>query len=137
VVRTCDICGCEYEAKRKDSRACSATCRKRKGRGAGPAPVPAAATSAAAGEPAKPISLVEATRLELTAAGKADTVLGQLALSLAGRLSGSVTGIAALSKEFRAVKAEALGEVPGANPAPGTGDTVDELRARRNAKRAG
>lgn len=123
--RKCDICGDDFEAKRKDARTCSSTCRNNRARGAAKKPL--------RGED----SLVGATRRELEEAGKADTVLGQLALSLAGRMSGTVTGLAALSKEFRAVKAEALGaSSAGSSSTPST-DGVDELRARRDAKRAG
>ena len=125
--RTCDICNGTFEAKRRDARYCGSTCRNNRARGVKPA--------APRGEPGV-ISLVEATRQELTTAGKADTVLGQLALELAGRMRGTTTGLAALSKEFRAVKDAALGVQLSGTPGSGTADTVDELRARRNAKRA-
>src|ERR1700754_3018332 len=117
--RNCNMCGREYEAKTKRSATCSSTCRARKSRGAAPA--------APADTP-----LVRATKAELQGAGKLDTMLGQLALALAARMSGTETpgGIASLSRELRAVMAAATGTVPAAAPAVGTGD-VDELRARR------
>jgi hypothetical protein len=63
-------------------------------------------------------------------------MLGQQALALAARMSGTETvgGIAALSRELRTVMAAAIGAVSAAPPAAGQGDEVDELRARRNAK---
>lgn len=84
-------------------------------------------------------SLVKATKAELEAAGKADTMLGQQAIALAARMSGSETsaGIASLSRELRTVMAAAIGAALPSAPAAGTGDRVDELRARRDAKRAG
>lgn len=124
--RNCNMCGREYEAKTKRSSMCSSTCRARKARGATPA-IPA------------DTPLVRATLAELDAAKKLDTMLGQQALALAARMSGTETvgGIAALSRELRTVMAAAVGAVPATAPAPGTGDNVDELRVRRNAKRAG
>lgn len=126
MLRKCDTCGREYEARRKDSRTCSPTCRKRRGRGAKPA-------SDSDGLVEKP--LVVATRRELEAAGELDTRLGQQALALAERMSGSETnaGIAALSRELCAVMAAATG-----SKAPGQkakADYIDELRVRRDAKR--
>lgn len=123
--RSCDVCGRDYEAKRKDSKTCSATCRSNKRNGAGSAP---------AAEVVERNSLVIATRRELEEAGKVDTMLGQLALSLAGRMSGTPTGIAALSKELREVTNAAIGT---RTSAPVQDDGIDELRRRRDAKRAG
>ncbi|KQH75586.1 hypothetical protein AO501_25245 [Mycobacterium gordonae] len=83
--------------------------------------------------------LVAATKRELEAAGKLDSMLGQQALALAARMSGAdtVAGYASLSRELRTVMAAAIGTAPAAPPAAGQGDEVDELRARRDAKRAG
>lgn len=83
--------------------------------------------------------LVAATKRELETAGKLDSMLGQQALALAARMSGadSVAGYASLSRELRTVMAAAIGTAPAAPPAAGQGDEVDELRARRDAKRAG
>lgn len=125
VQRTCDVCGRDFEAKRKDAKTCSATCRSNKRNLSAP-PDPDEVGSN---------SLVKATTAELAAAGKVDTMLGQLAISLAGRMSGTTTGLAALSKELRSVIDAALGvKTPGAAPVT---DDVDELRARRDAKRVG
>lgn len=125
--RTCQVCGRDYEAKRKDSTACSATCRSRRRH--------RSTTGSAGGSGGNP--LVAATRAELEAAGKVDTMLGQLALALAGRLRSEMTGVSALSRELRAVTAAAVGSATPGAPAAGAGDAVDELRARRNAKRSG
>ncbi|HEX5347839.1 MAG TPA: hypothetical protein VFW64_12195 [Pseudonocardiaceae bacterium] len=75
------------------------------------------------------------TLLELAKAGRENTALGQAALLLAYRLEHSHldTGasIASMVKQHGATLAEALkGAGKGVNP-------VDELRARRDAKRAG
>jgi hypothetical protein len=77
--------------------------------------------------------LVVATKVELEAAGRLDSVLGQQALRLAQQMSGFETGggMAALSRELRATMAEATrGAAVAADP-------LDELKARRDAKRAG
>ena len=120
--RTCSICGKSFTAKRKDARTCSATCRSNKRNGAKPAELIES-------------PLVRATRAELEAAGKLDTRLGQQALVLAvGMSTGS--GVGQLSKELDRVMEAAIG-ISVKPPAAGTGDAVDELRARRDAKRAG
>lgn len=125
VQKKCDVCGGDFEAKRKDARTCSATCRSSK-RNMASAPDP--------GEVSQN-SLVKATTAELTAAGKVDTMLGQLAISLAGRMSGTTTGLAALSRELRSVIDAAIGIKPS-DKKSSTADGIDELRARRDAKRA-
>lgn len=79
--------------------------------------------------------MVDAVRKELEAAGKADTALGQLALTLAARLRSEVTGVSALSKELRAVTAAAIGSAPGGKQSAPATDSVDELRARRDKKK--
>lgn len=127
VLRNCDMCGRPYEAKSARSRFCSDLCRVRRSRGAAPPP--------SAEEPESP--LVKATRAELAAAGKECSALGQLALAVAARLATVQTtaGVASLSRELRAVVAVAVGPTPTQRPAPGAGDEIDELKARRDAKR--
>jgi hypothetical protein len=122
--KTCEACGRDYETSRSNSLTCSATCRSRKRSGI------------RAG--AKPESdLVKAVRAELESAGKLNTRHGQQALVLAAQMS-TGTGVGTLSKELDRVMASALGvQLAGATPAASTGDSVDELRARRDAKRAG
>jgi hypothetical protein len=81
--------------------------------------------------------LVEIARKELEAAGKLDTILGQQALVLAAAMTSEMTGVGTLSKELSRVLAAALGDVPPGGSALGDVDVVDEVRARRDAKRAG
>ncbi|MGA7054853.1 MAG: hypothetical protein WBZ37_27005 [Mycobacterium sp.] len=121
----CQVCGREYEAKRSDSKTCSATCRDRKRRG-----VALVVDSIYLADFEHP--LVTATRLEREAAGKVDSMLGQQALTLAKQLSKSSTmGLASLSRELRAIMVALVGSQANA----GAGDLIDELRARRDAKR--
>lgn len=129
MTRNCDVCQKPFDAARPNARFCGATCRKRSSR------APAEPAPDRAGEPPYENPLVAATRTELEKAGKVDTMLGQLALTLAERLKGEVTGVSALSKELRAVTAEACGRAT-AGSVP-VADDVDELRARRDAKRVG
>ncbi len=78
--------------------------------------------------------LLEALRRELAAAGRLDTALGQQALALAVKLSSPFdtgSAMAAVSRELRAVREEAL------RGAEQVADPLDELRLRRDAKRAG
>jgi hypothetical protein len=130
VTRDCAVCGASFEAKRPQAKFCSATCRKRSSRGAGPT---AASPSSAPPADGAPIGVVAATAAELSAADRLNTSLGQAALRLAVRLETSTTdtgaGLASLSKELRAVMAQALAT---AEPVD---DPVDELARRRDAKR--
>ena len=82
MIRGCDVCGRPYEAKRVSSRFCSGTCRKRNLR----APRPRLAETSPAAED---YSLLAATRAELEAAGRLDSMLGQVALLLAERMCDS------------------------------------------------
>jgi hypothetical protein len=62
-----------------------------------------------------------------------DSTAGQAALALARRIDDgaeSSAGLAALSRELRAALAEALSRVES------QGDALDDLRARREARRA-
>lgn len=87
------------------------------------------------GDDAGGYSLVDAIRSELEEAGKLNTSLGQLALVLARRIGSETTGVAALSKELSRVTAAAIGAAtPGASTTDG--DYIDELRQRRDAKKA-
>ena len=124
MIRGCDVCGHPYEATRVSSGFCSGTCRKRNLR----APRPRLAETSPAAED---YALLAATRAELEAAGRLDSMLGQVALLLAERMCEFDTGsgTAALSKELRAVMVAAV------QGAPAAADPVDELRARRDRKR--
>jgi hypothetical protein len=123
--RTCIVCRAHFEAKRRDAATCSATCRSNRRNGA-------ARTNIVE------TPLVRATKAELEAAGKLDTRLGQQALILAARMSGTQTaaGVGTLSKELDRVVAAAVGAIAAAKPASSKGDDVDELRTRRDNKRA-
>lgn len=126
--RECAVCGTGFEAKRPQARYCGETCKKRAQRGgiatpATPAPVVNRAVS----------GLVDAVEAELEAAGKLNSMIGQHAMELANRIvsaPGMNAGVASLSKELSRVMAEAL-KVSTAKANP-----LDELRARRDAKRA-
>lgn len=130
--RRCDVCNESYEAKRLNSRFCSAKCRKRNQRNpasppAPPTPLPAVTVDED--------SILTTTRAELEAAGRLGTPLGQVAVRLAARLDADLResgmGVAAIVREHRATLAEA---VKGAQAAA---DPVDELRERRDRRRAG
>jgi hypothetical protein len=122
VRRSCEGCGCQFVPKAAHQRFHDNNCRLRAHRrGPGKAAEPTS------------VSLVMATELELGTVGATDSVMGQQALELARSLvSPFTTGAAkaSLSKEFRSVMAEVLaGSV-------GRSDELDELRTRRDAKRA-
>lgn len=135
--RTCDVCGAVYEAQRATSKVCSKRCRVRKSRGRAAAGVPAAPSAqpaqvvAAGGE----ASLEVLTLAELTAVGRERTARGLVALLLARRLDAATRepgmGMAALSRQYEVALELA---VRGAAAAT---DPVDELKARRDHKRAG
>ena len=118
----CESCGAPFAARRRDARFCSDRCRKRaRRRGVRLAAVPVTHVDR---------ELVAATHRELVAAGRVDTALGAMALQLARRIEApgeSGSGMAALSKELRAVMADV---VKDAATGP---DPLDELRARRDA----
>lgn len=133
----CSACSKPFEAQRSTARFCGATCRKRGSRDASEslknAPEPANLAPVAPISPKEP-PLVTVTRRELEEAEKLDTVIGQQAMRLAEKLcSGFDTGsaTAAVSKEFRAVMAEALADVTK------QADGIDELMARRLQRASG
>jgi hypothetical protein len=77
--------------------------------------------------------LVDAVRKTLEAAGRLQSVEGQQAVELANRIvsaPGMNMGVAALSKELSRTMASA---VAGVEP---VGDVLDELKRRRDEKRA-
>lgn len=134
MTRNCDVCRKPFEAKRPQARFCGATCRKRNSRGAGPtAPMPKSAPVVPVPAEAAGAGLIATVVNELTAADRLNTAVGQCALRLAVRMETSTVdtgaGLAAMSKELRAVMAQALA---GAQEAE---DPIDELRARRDRKR--
>lgn len=132
-LRNCDGCGRSYEAKRATSKFCSSDCRVRAHRQPKSAP---SATVVLPAQPTPPTSAVAAaTRAALDEAGRSETALGAATLALAARIDDGSrepgSAFAALVREHRAALAEALrGANQVANP-------LDELRARRDQKRAG
>lgn len=137
--KTCARCARPFIAKRQVARFCSVACRN------------AAAAARAKGQPeskalpkpkasrkpkpeATPTGTLGAVVAELTAAGRLDSSSGQAAIALARRIDDgaeSSSGLASLTRELRAAMAEALARAEAA------GDALDELRARREARRAG
>lgn len=125
--RACDSCGQRYEAARSTSKFCSPTCRQRSKRSGGVVPLRQVE------QPAEPLSAVTVTRRALEDAERLNTPAGVNALLLAAKLdAGGDTGsaMAALSKQHLAALAEATKGVKA------LADPIDELRRRRDAKRA-
>lgn len=136
MLRACDVCGEQYEARRSTSRVCSSRCRVRKTRAKAASPTVATpATSAPVDEAAGDGPLLAATLVELDAAGRAASALGQTALLLARRLDAATRepgmGMAALARQYEATLAAAV------KGAARQADPVDELRERRDRRRAG
>lgn len=128
-IRACEMCGASFDAKTAKGRFCSSTCRGRAHRGEAPR-----TGRASLAETPEIGDLERATRGRLEAVDRHQTVLGVQALGLARRIDSPTTmdsAMAALSKEFRAVMVDALDGVAVA------ADPLDELRGRRERKRAG
>ena len=124
---TCSRCGSDFETARRSARWCSDRCRT------------AAARARKAGKPetsSKPKRRKPAPQTEPDhgmTAGRADTSAGRTAIALARRIDDgaeSSAGMAALTRELSARMAEATASVES------EGDAIDELRARREARRA-
>lgn len=136
---TCARCASEFDARSKRARFCSPKCRleAHQARSKGEpelAPV-AAKPKRKPRKKAEPIGgTLAAVTAELSAVGRLESSAGQAAVALARRIdegAESSSGLAALTREMRAAMAEALARVEA------TGDALDELRARREARRAG
>jgi hypothetical protein len=127
---TCAACGNLFDAKRSTAKYCGATCRKRESR----KPDVAVVSTLPVPAPGPELPLVAAVRAELEAVGRLETPAGQQALRLAERMCSPYdTGqaMAAVSKELRAVMAEATKDAPKA------ADRLDELAERRQLRAAG
>jgi hypothetical protein len=126
---TCASCGKTLKSANPRARYCNSGCRANATRKRAQA-LPALHT---APEPVEVSHAVaEATLAELSAAGRESTALGTAALALAARIDvGADTGSALASavKQLGATMAEALQGVRGST------SLLDELRARRDAKR--
>jgi len=136
--RKCASCGRSYQATRPNSKFCGDTCRKRAQRSPkkSPQPVDLSLPELLAGLGSAKTSwpLTDAATRELEAADRLDTVLGQAALVLARRIESPMeTGasIASMTKQLRETLADAL------KGAQQVADPLDEIRARRDSKRAG
>ncbi len=128
--RECESCGLAYTAQRASSRFCGDTCGKRSQR-ARAAGIPLLAATLDDRE--APSELEQAVTRELEAVGRLECVAGQIAILLAGRIGGrreSGAATAALAKQFFVTMDEALAGVERA------ADPLDEIRARRDRKRA-
>lgn len=125
--RVCAVCGTAFDGHHT-AKYCGATCRKRAQRRPG-------GVDADPVEPAGVEGPVTAATLsELNSAKRAGTALGESALALARRIDGAArdsgASLASLAREHRATLAAALADAESA------ADPVDELRARRDRKRA-
>lgn len=136
--KSCARCARTFTAKRQVARFCSVACRNAaaaaRAKGQPEAKVvPAKPKRTAKAKPeAVPTGTLGAVVDELQAAGRLQSSAGQAAVALARRIDDgaeSSAGLAALTREMRAAMAEALSR------AEATGDALDELRARREARR--
>jgi len=129
MVRSCDVCGSSYVAKRATSKYCKPACRMKASRAGVSAPVSVAAHPV----DVEVAGLILAVRRELDEAGRLDSALGQAALELArniGSPTSTGAGVASLVKQLRETMVDAL------KGAEKSADVLDEIRARRDAKRA-
>lgn len=138
---SCARCGASFSPASKRARFCSVKCRTQatRARAAGqpeslaPAKPKRTRKAKPTPEPDAPVGTLGAVLAELRAAGRLDSSAGQAAVALARRIDDgaeSSSGLAALTREMRAAMAEALSRVEA------SGDALDELRARREARRA-
>ncbi len=143
---TCAACSTDFDARSSRARFCSAKCRydahyrrTKLGLPEGPAkPEQAKPKRTRKAKPTPesdaPVGTLGAVLAELREAGRLDSSAGQAAVALARRIDDgaeSSAGLAALTRELRAAMAEALARAEAA------GDALDELRARREARRVG
>ena len=127
--RTCEACGNSFAAQRSTHRFCSARCRERAHAGR---VVPIKQRSKSEASTSKLGKLERATLRKLEAAERAETVEGVHALVIAAQIDGAPpAAVAGLSKAFLTAMEVALDGVGVA------ADPLDELRARRDAKRTG
>ena len=142
--RKCNWCNVTYEYQRPSSKYCSARCRVRACQGVknpkikpfdfSESSVPRAETvDVEQDSPAVDAPLVAAVKRELEKSEQLESVAGQQAVRLAEAMSARETGsgLAALSKALTAV----LDELSGGKSV--SDDVLDELKARRDARRAG
>lgn len=135
---TCARCGADFETRRRSARWCSDRCRTQASR-ARKAGKPDTVKPPTKAKPRKArpveveVGVTPAVVRELAAAGRGETSAGRAAVALARRIDDgaeSSAGLAALTRELSCRMAEALADVETA------ADSIDELRARREARRA-
>lgn len=135
----CAGCGKKFKAERSTRKYCTDTCRKKNYRKEQKTAAVAANVAAAVAAPSRlddPAAITNATIATLQKAGRLETPHGAIAITLAKRLDTFTlleqgSSVAALSKELRAVLAEAT-----QNPdAPD--DPVEAARAAAEALRNG
>lgn len=132
--RDCDYCGNAYEAARPNSRFCSALCRKRNQRDPAAAKIKTVSSSLPPATPPVDMTLADVVKRDLELGDRLDTLPGQLALALAVRIGSpgtTASSVATLSKELRALVAEAL-----VGTKPPVGDRLDEFSQRLAQKAA-
>lgn len=109
--RTCANCGADFAARSTRARYCGDRCRsKARYRRISGAPV---ADLYGLPIPSESSDLADAVATELQAAGRAHTVAGVAALTIARRIDAcpeSSAGLATLTRELRACMAEALAD---------------------------
>ncbi len=140
---TCARCAQTFSTSSRRARFCSPKCRtqatRARARGEAesvavpPKPKPKRTRKPVVLEADATVGALGAVLAELRAAGRLDSSAGQAAVALARRIDDgaeSSSGLAALTREMRAAMAEALSRVEA------SGDALDELRARREARRA-
>ena len=111
MTNACECCGREYTAKRSTSRFCSDLCRMRQRRSGRPPRLRVVESKPERLE--VPGSLLGSVMIALEEAKSLESPAGRLAVSLATRLedpdsTDSGSAVASLSRELRAVLAEAL-----------------------------
>lgn len=135
---TCARCGADFETRRRSARWCSDRCRTQASR-ARKAGKPDTVKPEPKAKPRKArpveveVGVTPAVIRELAAAGRGETSAGRAAVALARRIDDgaeSSAGLAALTRELSCRMAEALADVET------VADSIDELRARREARRA-
>lgn len=132
--RSCAGCGLSLASSRADAVYCGDTCKKRAQRAQRAAKrldiAPERGVTLDSGVEAP---LVVSVRSALAEADREASVAGQVALELAVRVANRKelgSSVASLAKQLRETMAEALAGVAQA------ADPLDEIRARRDAKRA-
>jgi hypothetical protein len=130
-MRACQSCGNDIEGRRSDAQTCSPTCKERLKKQRQRGTVVDLPARPPKGDEEHP--LVARLLRDLTDARRLDTTEGEHALFLTRRMvtptADTASAVAALSKEAARARGEAL------KGAKLERTSLDELRARRDAKR--